>query len=609
MGKLASEFLQYCYLNNLEKVRDCLARGVDVNTVSEDGDWSGLNIAAYKNYLKLLDVLLSQPDIKINKATYLGWTALMFACHAGNSEVVSKLVQVPGVDLNHLDEDHEHDAESLARLKSHTECLNILRKTNDENQQFIQHCQNNNLEEVAECLARGVDVNARSVEVEGDDCWPGRWSGLTVAAYKNYPELLEILLSHPHIKINQPTNAFEDSIGTALMVACHRGNAHIVSRLLQIPGLDTNYQADYGYTAAHIAIHAYGEQEMRSPECLEILAKNDKVDWNKKDNSGQSPLESALEEYFTTTRGILYDHNIVEIVEILLQCPRVDLNLVNPRLLTGLLFECCDEDNTALLSRLVQVPGLDLNFCEKYGNTAAINACKEGNTECIRILAESGRVDWNMTRPEAFVCLRGFGGFTPLYWALLGGFSDIVDIIVKQPNIDFNVQTDNGETLASAAVMGKEVKFLQSLAALESFDSWDVPNEYGDTPIMDAVKDGNLEIVEILLRCPRVDLDVVDADEKYLEENTDLKLMKDLLWTSTTVRQRMILSDSLLTRQAGSLPSLQSCSRDAVLLIISANNRQERLVRPLVERLGQNLTRQAREILLASYSLRTEEKL
>ena len=59
----------------------------------------------------------------------------------------------------------------------------------------------------------------------------------------------------------------------------------------------------------------------------------------------------------------------------------------------------------------------------------------------------------------------------------------------------------------------------------------------------------------------------------------------DQLWRFRTVQQRMILRDSLLTRQAGSVPSLQSLSRDAVLLIISTNNTQERQVTPLVDRL------------------------
>ena len=79
----------------------------------------------------------------------------------------------------------------------------------------------------------------------------------------------------------------------------------------------------------------------------------------------------------------------------------------------------------------------------------------------------------------------------------------------------------------------------------------------------------------------------------------------DLLWTSRSVQQRMILRDSLLTRQAGSVASLQSLSRDAVLLILSTNNSQERLVTPLVDRLGGlDITPRAREQLLTSYSER-----
>ena len=78
----------------------------------------------------------------------------------------------------------------------------------------------------------------------------------------------------------------------------------------------------------------------------------------------------------------------------------------------------------------------------------------------------------------------------------------------------------------------------------------------------------------------------------------------ELLWTFRSVQQRVILRDSLLTRQAGSVLSLQSLSRDAVLLILSNNNTQERLVTPLVDRLGQNITSKARDLLLASYTER-----
>ena len=77
-----------------------------------------------------------------------------------------------------------------------------------------------------------------------------------------------------------------------------------------------------------------------------------------------------------------------------------------------------------------------------------------------------------------------------------------------------------------------------------------------------------------------------------------------LLWTFTSVQRRMILRDSLLTRQAGRVPKLQSLSRDAVMQVIISNNNQERLVKPLVDRLGGlDITRQGREQLLdASYT-------
>ena len=55
-----------CQENNLDKVKACLLLKVDVNTVSKK---AGLTIAAHKNYPQLLDLLLSQPGIDVNKTS------------------------------------------------------------------------------------------------------------------------------------------------------------------------------------------------------------------------------------------------------------------------------------------------------------------------------------------------------------------------------------------------------------------------------------------------------------------------------------------------------------------------------------------------------------
>ena len=157
----------------------------------------------------------------------------------------------------------------------------------------------------------------------------------------------------------------------------------------------------------------------------------------------------------------------------------------------------CGAGNSAIVSRLVQVPGLDINYQTEAGVTAVHRACRESQTECVRILAETDRVDWNKADEW---------GRTPLSWALIKGLSDVVDIVLQQPNIDYNVKTGFGVTLAHAAVRGGDVKCVETLVAQERCDCWNVPNIHGDTPIMKAIKENKVNIFKILTKCERVDL-------------------------------------------------------------------------------------------------------
>ena len=166
----------------------------------------------------------------------------------------------------------------------------------------------------------------------------------------------------------------------------------------------------------------------------------------------------------------------------------------------------CELGHSATVSRLVEVPGLDINYQDEDGLTTAHWASIEGQI----IMAETDRVDWNK---------RNKWGQTPLFLALEEGHSDIVDIIVKQPNIDYNVKTEDGETLAQVAVRGGDVKCVETLAAQERFDCWNVPDSEGDTPLMLAISEDNYGVVEILLRCPRVDLSCRDKKGWSLDED------------------------------------------------------------------------------------------
>ena len=81
----------------------------------------------------------------------------------------------------------------------------------------------------------------------------------------------------------------------------------------------------------------------------------------------------------------------------------------------------------------------------------------------------------------------------------------------------------------------------------------------------------------------------------------NMTAIQDLLWTFRTVQRRMILKDNLLNREALRVFSLQRLSRDAIVTHLVTNS-QERLVRPLVDRLEGQITELASEQLNTSYS-------
>ena len=78
----------------------------------------------------------------------------------------------------------------------------------------------------------------------------------------------------------------------------------------------------------------------------------------------------------------------------------------------------------------------------------------------------------------------------------------------------------------------------------------------------------------------------------------NMRDIMDKLWTFTGPRLRMIQRESLISRQSGTMSSLKSLARDMVLVTVINNNSHERKVKSLVERLGEDIIRQDRDILL-----------
>ena len=155
------------------------------------------------------------------------------------------------------------------------------------NERFLQSCKKNNEEDVLDCLENGADVNCKSCDEDGTT-----FTGLSIAASRNYPELVDLLLARG-ADVNKTTlyKYYQDDEDieevTPLMIASKQEHHQIVKRLLQVHNIDILFEDSLGWTALHLCAG--------SKECLEEFAKIPLVDldWNCVNGMGETPLFSA----------------------------------------------------------------------------------------------------------------------------------------------------------------------------------------------------------------------------------------------------------------------------------------------------------------------------
>ena len=62
-------FITACSIDNVIKAELLLNCGVDPNSVSRDGSWSGLTAAAWNGRRKIVKMLMGKPEIDVNIIT------------------------------------------------------------------------------------------------------------------------------------------------------------------------------------------------------------------------------------------------------------------------------------------------------------------------------------------------------------------------------------------------------------------------------------------------------------------------------------------------------------------------------------------------------------
>ena len=240
----------------------------------------------------------------------------------------------------------------------------------------------------------------------------------------------------------------------ALFAACRWGKTHYVKLLLKAPDIDLNCDADYIWNGTPLII-AIQHGHLKT---VKLLATSPGIDVNRRDEQpGMSPFGYAVEAYHK------------EMVQFLMRVPKIKIGNYS-----------------------------ELELAIFKGNTAEVK----------RILTEQKP---NINKKTELENNIDNSGGTPLIYAAGFGHTDIVKLLLEQPNININIEDDHGISALTAAAMHGHVDIMTILLQRPEIIINRQNNE-GKNPLPYAAKNGHSEAVRLLVNIPGI------VEEK-LEEN------------------------------------------------------------------------------------------
>merc|ERR1719427_867840 len=188
-------FCKACKEGNVEKVRHCIALDVDVNWAKPQ---PGLIEASFYNHYQVVDMLLQQPGIDVNRRGGSSYaTALYVACQENNIEIVRRLLRRADIDVNAAITGWT--ALHVAAAKGNVDCVKLLldcsamdvNKKTDFGVTAIVFAVQNNQRAVVELLMRDrrTDLKARNNNNE---------TLVQIAVSRGFNDIAGLLLLHQY---------------------------------------------------------------------------------------------------------------------------------------------------------------------------------------------------------------------------------------------------------------------------------------------------------------------------------------------------------------------------------------------------------------------------
>ncbi|CEP01831.1 hypothetical protein PBRA_008773 [Plasmodiophora brassicae] len=182
--------------------------------------------------------------------------------------------------------------------------------------------------------------------------------------------------------------------------------------------------------------------------------------------------------------------NSVDLVRALLKAPDIDVNLDVPLHYAVMSRYYCHD----LVPLLVQAPGIVVNARNRYGSTPLDAAVERDLPDLVEILLNVPGIEVNHENSRSTLHIAS-GGKTG---------TGIVERLLKAPGIKVNAPDADGWTPLQVAIYTERIDIVEVLLRDARIEV-NLPDKYFlDTPLHVAVKTRNLKVVKLLLNRPEI---------------------------------------------------------------------------------------------------------
>jgi ankyrin repeat protein len=206
----------------LEMIQYLLQNGnANAETKTNNG-FTALHFASRNAHLKVVQYLLQNGNANVDAQENHGWTALHFASDNGDLEIVLYLVHQCQANVYAVTKNNKTPLD-VAKQAGKTEIVDYLsawQSTPDLEERFRYAAQHGLLADVNECIAAGVNVEAKTIN---------GWTALHFASINGHLEIVQYLLQNGNANVNAQKN----DGWTALHFASSNGHLEIVQYLVQ----------------------------------------------------------------------------------------------------------------------------------------------------------------------------------------------------------------------------------------------------------------------------------------------------------------------------------------------------------------------------------------